>query len=403
MPQLENFLSKAWPTHMAQLPGDEKSPPEIDALIKKLYERVKAMKPSPKPKKRFSKKNPFSQKPSEYSKSAILSSAALLMVVVWGMSGIYMVHPNQIAAVIRMGHYLGETQPGLHWFPRPIEDVEIFQKSQNELSFNESVLTADGVFLDLEFSATYTIDDLRTFLLRHNELAKSLSPVVLSQVLQVLLKTPWSSLLESKSLPSQEGIDFLNENLKQMGTGIHLLDLRLNSVRPSKGLEENVLAIKTSLQKEQELLEQATQNAASLNKDTEQKIETLKSTEKSHAEQVKHQAEVDMTKWRIALTQYRQYPQITQQRLYQEALDELIKKSHVIFVDAPSVQLNIAPISPPQTSALTNGPSTASAVPMASSPTTSANTTHKAAPEAAPLQKLSDTHKNLVRWIEAQQ
>src|ERR1051326_8477559 len=48
----------------------------------------------------------------------------LAVIVIWGLTGLYRVLPDEQGVVLRFGKYAYTTQPGLHWrYPSPIETV----------------------------------------------------------------------------------------------------------------------------------------------------------------------------------------------------------------------------------------------------------------------------------------
>src|SRR5579863_6345184 len=53
-----------------------------------------------------------------------LALIALVVVVLWGLSGFFRVEPNEIGVVLRFGKFTREVQPGLNYhLPYPIESA----------------------------------------------------------------------------------------------------------------------------------------------------------------------------------------------------------------------------------------------------------------------------------------
>ena len=77
----------------------------------------------------------------------------VLLLVAWGLTGLYRVDEAERGIVQKFGAYAGTTSPGLHWhYPYPIEIVDIVNIQQvNDYQFRTEMLTADEqyVFIDM--------------------------------------------------------------------------------------------------------------------------------------------------------------------------------------------------------------------------------------------------------------
>ena len=81
-------------------------PPNIDEIIKKIQEFINKFLPG--------------------NKSGGLSIILVvsILIVIWGLSGLYRVLPDEQGVVLRFGKFTSTTQPGLNYhIPYPVETV----------------------------------------------------------------------------------------------------------------------------------------------------------------------------------------------------------------------------------------------------------------------------------------
>ena len=98
--------------------GNQDGPPDLDEVFKKLNEKVTSI---------FGGKGGRSGGGSGASVggSKGIGFIAGILLVVWALSGIYIVDEGRQGVVLRVGAYDRITEPGPHWYPRFIEKVEI--------------------------------------------------------------------------------------------------------------------------------------------------------------------------------------------------------------------------------------------------------------------------------------
>jgi membrane protease subunit HflK len=106
--------------------GDEKGPPDLDEAIRSLQEKLG---------KFFGGGNGDNEgSPRNFSPANSMKSFGFLAggaVILWGLSGFYIVDEGNHGVETRFGRYIGTTQSGLNWhIPAPIERVDIVNVKQ---------------------------------------------------------------------------------------------------------------------------------------------------------------------------------------------------------------------------------------------------------------------------------
>ena len=123
-----------------------------------------------------------------------------LILVGWGLAGIYIVEPAEEGVVLRFGRYHETTGPGPHWAPYFIDSVEkvnVEQIRRTEIGYrtdagDQSVppeslmLTRDENIVDVGFAVLYRIKDARNYLFKVRDPDLSLRQATESAIREVV-------------------------------------------------------------------------------------------------------------------------------------------------------------------------------------------------------------------------
>ena len=95
----------------------------------------------------------------------IVGFVAVALVIVWALTGIYIVDEGWRGVETRFGARTKVTLSGPHWhFPWPIEDVELINVAANRTTRRESImLTRDENIVVMSLEVQYDIKDAQAF------------------------------------------------------------------------------------------------------------------------------------------------------------------------------------------------------------------------------------------------
>jgi len=85
----------------------------------------------------------------------------ILMLIAWGLTGLYRIDEAERGIEQRFGAYTNTTLPGLHWhFPYPIETVDVVNVSAVEnFPFRTEMLTADRQYVFIQMVVQFRRSD----------------------------------------------------------------------------------------------------------------------------------------------------------------------------------------------------------------------------------------------------
>jgi len=277
----------------------------------------------------------------------IILGIMVLGVVAWASTGVYTVQPGEEAVLRRFGQFNSVAGPGLHWFvPNPIGIRVVVRKDEVrrlELGFRggtsvpaESLMiTGDENIVDVQLLVQYDIKDTAEFLfnvvdpdgITMRDVAEtSLRQVVGARNIDDVLTTGKEEVQSSTRIQLQSLLDTYQ-------AGINIIQVQLQNVNPPTQVQDafdDVVRAKEDKERiinladayEEEILPTARGEAA-------RSIENAEAFKSQRVNLAKGQAE----RFIAILTEYRKAPDVTRQRLYLEAMEEVLPGVTKFIVD----------------------------------------------------------------------
>jgi membrane protease subunit HflK len=298
--------------------GPAGRPPELDAALKKLASLFGGgLRPLP-----------------------FVAGVLLAFLLVMGLSGFQRVKPDEEAVVFRLGHLRSIDGPGLYWHPPLLDRVTVLNvKEVRQATLKTDVMLADESLSRIELSLQYRIAAPADYLLQQTD-ADALLLRLAESVLRDAAGSHALGELSGKkqavfATQLQSGTRALLLNHK---TGLELVSVSLASV----GLPD---AVKVSQLAAQRVHDEARRQEVDAASAAGTKLsEARAAAEKQLAEadvyrtRVISEAQRDVRDFSQALADYRRAPQITEQRLRDEALHKMLSGRQVVMVDDRHVE-----------------------------------------------------------------
>jgi len=279
------------------------------------------------------------------------------LVVVWLLSGIYIVRPDEQGIVRRFGKAVRVTQPGPHYcLPQPIEKVDkvkVKKVRRIEIGFRtvstgqparyrfmpeESLmLTGDEQIVDAQIIVQYLVKDPGKFLFNVRKLEAergALMDAAEVALRQVVGQRPIDDVLITEKLQIEIDIrELLQRIIDRYDSGLKMVEVKLQTVRPPKEVaaafsdvvsakEDKERLVKEADGYREDLLPKARGRAASI----------IRGSEAYKAERVKH-AQGDAEKFLAILKEYEKAKDVTRKRLYLETMEQILPGIRKFVID----------------------------------------------------------------------
>jgi membrane protease subunit HflK len=299
----------------------------------------------------------------------------LLVVAGWLASGFYRVEPDEMGVVLRFGRFDRTTLPGLNYhLPWPVESVlrpavtrinridigyrspgsEVRQSGETgrELPEESLMLTGDENIIDINFAVFWRIRDAGAFLFNTRNPAYTVKSAAESVMREVIGRTPIQpALTTARALIEQDVMTGVQSILDQYGSGVEITQVQLQKVDPPAAVIESF----RDVQRANTDAERMRNEAESYHNDIVPRARGDAARLIAEADASRQASIAEATgqaqRFLSVLKAYDAAKDITMQRLYIEAMQDILTHTPVVVVDdnlkglLPLLQLN-APAGP---------------------------------------------------------
>ena len=273
-----------------------------------------------------------------------------IALVLWMLTGIYVVGPDEVGVVQTFGKYSRAAQSGLNYhFPFPIEKVstpKVTEVKRIEIGFRtvgknqyqtiarESLmLTGDENIVDAEMIVQYKIKDPVAYTFNFIE-----PELTVRQASEASLRTVVGrhnideALTSGKFMIQEESKELIQNILDKYDTGILVVAVQLQDVSPP----EQVIAAFKDVASAKEDKNRMINQAEGYRNDIIPKARGEAQAEIREAEGYKEariaRAEGDVSKFNSVLKEYRKSKEVTETRMFLETAEEILSNREKIIV-----------------------------------------------------------------------
>ena len=273
---------------------------------------------------------------------------AALIVIVWLGSGLYIVPEGQRGVVLRFGKFVETTMPGPRWhLPYPMESAEVvnllgvrtvevgYRNNVKSKVLKESLmLTDDENIIDVQFAVQYVLKSPNDYLFNSRDPDESVLQAAETAVREVVGKSSMDFVLyEGRAEVASRAHKLMQEILDRYGTGISISKVTMQNAQPPEQVQAAFDdAVRAGQDRERQknegqayandVIPKARGMAARLNEEAE-----------GYKQRVMEQAEGDASRFRQIVVEYAKAPQVTRDRLYIEAMQQILQNSSKVLVD----------------------------------------------------------------------
>ena len=290
------------------------------------------------------------------------------ILVVWLLTGIYIVGPDEVGVIRTFGEYTRVTQSGLNWkFPSPIETAntpKVTEVKRIEFGFRslkngqyrtvekESLmLTGDENIVDAEMIVQYKIKDPVQYLFNIVEPELTVREAAEASLRTVVGRNKIDETLTTGKFTIQEETKIQLQNiLNKYESGIHVVAVQLQDVSPPKEVIGAFKDVASAKEDKNRMINQAEGYRNDVIPKARGEAEAMIRDAEGFRESRVKRAEGDATKFTTILKEYNKAKSITEKRLYLETMEKVLPGiEKIIIPDKDSGNmLNLLNLNPTQ-------------------------------------------------------
>ena len=281
-----------------------------------------------------------------------------IALVLWLLTGIYVVGPDEVGVVQTFGKYSRASQSGLNYhFPYPIETVKtpkVTEVKRIEIGFRsvgnnqyqtverESLmLTGDENIVDAEMIVQYKIKDPEAY--SFNFIKPELT---VREASEASLRTVVGrhnideALTSGKFMIQEETKELVQSILDKYKTGIIVVAVQLQDVSPPQQVIAAFKDVASAKEDKNKMVNQAEGYRNDLIPKARGEAQSMIREAEGYKKARLARAEGDVAKFSAVLKEYRKAKGVTETRMYLETMEEILPKiEKIIIPDAKSGNL----------------------------------------------------------------
>lgn len=259
-----------------------------------------------------------------------------LLITGWALTGLYRVDEAERGVVQRFGAYAQTAMPGLHWhIPYPVETVDIVNVSEVAYySFDTEMLTADEQYLYIEMVVQYRRTDPVKYLFEVMDPDGTLREVTESALREVVGTNTMADLVsEQRDQIAPKTRQLLQSTLDQYGSGITVTSLSLEGLDYPEAVQAAVDDTQKARNDHDRYILEADTYAQGLIPQARGSAARMQQDAEAYRDRVIAEAEGAAARFEAVLAEYQQAPQVTRERMYIDALQQVYGNANVVLLD----------------------------------------------------------------------
>jgi len=278
------------------------------------------------------------------TKFLLLGGIALL--VIWFLSGIFIVSPAEEAVVLRFGRYVGTEGPGPHWIPPLIQSRRILNVQEvSTFPYNSEMLTKDENIVSVAVAVQYRIQNPKDYLFNTVDPDETLRMATSSALRQAVGQMSLDAILTIGRQQLRDDVAKQLDIIMDMyGTGLVITDVTLQPAKPPEPVTAAFDDAIKAREDEQRFINKAQAYARQKLSLAQGTIATIQQRSQAYKQEVVLRARGDTARYSALLRPYQAAPEITRDRLYLDALSSVLEKTSNVIVDGSKGNLLYLPL-----------------------------------------------------------
>jgi membrane protease subunit HflK len=276
---------------------------------------------------------------------------AAVAVLIWLGTGFFIVNEGQQAVVTQFGRYKSTVSAGFNWrLPYPIQRHEVVVTSQirstdvgrdaivRSTGLRESaMLTEDENIVEIKFAVQYRLSDARAWLYESKSPSETVVQVAETAVREVVGKMKMdAALAEERDQISPRVRALMQTILDRYKIGVEVVGINLQQggVRPPEQVQaafDDVLKAGQERERTKNDAQAYANNVVPLATGTSSR---LKEESEAYKARIVAQAQGDAGRFSAVLAEYQKAPQVTRDRMYTDAMQQIYASTTKVLVDS---------------------------------------------------------------------
>ncbi|NQW94628.1 MAG: FtsH protease activity modulator HflK, partial [Polaromonas sp.] len=287
--------------------------------------------------------------PDMKSASIGVGLIAAVLFLIWMGTGFFIVQEGQQAVITRFGEIKGTKEAGFNWrLPYPIErheTVALTQLRSIEIGRGastsggglkeSSMLTQDENIVDIKFTIQYRLKNAADYLFQNRNPDDAVVKAAESAIREVVGKGTMDTVLnKDRESIQRDVVKSVQAQLDRYKTGILIQTVNIQNVQPPEPVQAAFDDALKAGQDRDRLKNEGQAYANDVVPRAKGTAARLKEEADGYKANVVARAEGDSQRFKAVLTEYQKAPQVTRDRMYTDAMQQIYSSVTKVMVDS---------------------------------------------------------------------
>ncbi|HUJ04134.1 MAG TPA: FtsH protease activity modulator HflK [Rhizomicrobium sp.] len=316
-------------------PSGGGGPPDLPDLIRRGQDRLRGMFPG-----------------GAFSSGGLLI-LLLAAVVVWLLSGVYFVSPDEQGVVLRFGRFVATTSPGMNYhLPWPVETVmtpKVTRENQINIGYRTAtdeggetgeipeeslMLTGDENIVDVNFSVFWVIKDAGNYLFNVDNPQGAVKAVAESAMREVVGQNEIEAILTQDRGPIQVAVrELMQKTLDAYGAGVTITRVQMLKVDPPEQVIGAYRDVQAARADQETMRNQAEAYANKIIPEARGRAAKIVQDAEAYKQQAIAEASGEAGRFTSVYDAYKKSPDVTRRRMYLETMSQILGEMNKIVID----------------------------------------------------------------------
>ena len=313
--------------------NNQDGPPDLDEVFKKLNEKVTSI---------FGGKGGRSGGGNNASigGSKGFGFIAAILLVLWALSGIYIVDEGRQGVVLRVGAFDRITDPGPHWFPRFIEKVEIVDVDRvrsiniGGTSHESLMLTQDENIVDIQFAVQYKVSNAKEYVFNVRDPDTTLRQVTETAMREVVGKNNMDFVIKDGRIEVATRTKALMKSiLDSYKIGLVVTNVNMQNAQPPEQVQHAFSDAVKAREDKERLVNEAEAYSNDILPKARGKAARMEQEAAAYRDEIIAKANGETARFLKVLKEYKRAPIVTRERLYLESMESVLGNANKVLID----------------------------------------------------------------------
>jgi modulator of FtsH protease HflK len=303
--------------------GGNQTPPDLDEMLKQSQEKLKNLLPG-----------------GEGFGGKSIAGLALIAAIGYGLTGFYIVKPDEVGVETVLGKFTQVKEPGLTYnFPAPFGRVEkpsvtrlnsvfIGPKSGSSSSRGEGyMLTGDENIVDITFDVQWRVSRAKPqdYIFNLSSREDSIRVVGESAMREVIGRRNINAILTTEQAAiTSEVTQIMQSTLNSYGAGVEISLVQLQNVQAPTPVKDAFLDVNAAQQNQSQLQNQAREYQNKVVPEAKGQAEQMVQSSEAYREKLITESSGEALRFQKIYDEYKKSPEVTRERLFLETQGRIL-------------------------------------------------------------------------------